>query len=95
MQELRVTAKSLQLCFFCFRQGRRFKVCASKYHCRHCNQPYNTLLRVQKSPLTKFHAKVKSQLNAAANKSKVKNSVVATLVHKNRPSTRLKFCLCL
>ena len=90
MQERRATAKSLQLCFCCLRQGHRFKVCTSKYHCRHCNQPHNTLLHIEKSPFLESHAEEKVPSSSVANNSKVNSSVVATLVHENRPCTRLK-----
>ena len=90
MQERRATAKSLQLCFCCLRQGHRFKVCTSKYYCRHCNQPHNTLLHIEKSQSAESHAEEKAPSSGVANKSKVNSNVVATLVHENRPCTRLK-----
>ena len=90
MQEHHAPAKSLQLCFCCLRQGHRFKVCTSKYHCRHCNQPHNTLLQIEKSPSSESHAEEKAPSSGVANNSKVNSSVVATLVHENRPCTRLK-----
>ena len=76
IQERRAIAKSLQLYFCCLRQGHRFKVkvCTSKCHCRHCNQPHNTLLHVQKSLSAKLHVEEKSPSNSVANKSKVKCS---------------------
>ena len=90
MQERCATAKSLQLCFCCLRQGHRFKVCTNKYRRRHCNQPHSTLLHIEKSPSSESHAEEKALSSGVANKSKVNSSVVATLVHENRSCTRLK-----
>ena len=47
-------------------------------------------MHLQKSLSAELHAEEKPPSSSVANKSKVNNSVVATLVHENRPCTCLK-----
>ena len=50
VQERRAIVKEGQYCFSCLKLGHQAKVCTSKFRCKECGLPHNTLLHVTKNP---------------------------------------------
>ena len=49
-QKRRAIVKEGQYCFSCLKVGHQAKMCPSKFRCKECGLPHNTLLHVTKNP---------------------------------------------